>query len=309
MVFTITRVGDDTGIVTLDWSTANGTATAGSDFVAAFGQVTFLQSAGNTQTVIVTVNGDPNAEANEVFLVSLSVAAGGALLADEQGQGTVVDTDARFYVLNDGSPDRTYEYGANGSAGENYALGSGNTAPRGAASILDGTTVWVVDANKTVYVYNTAGALIGSWWAAGGMNPQAQVEGIATNGTDLWLLDNKQDKVFRYAGAASRLTGSQNVASTFSLNNGNKNPKDLVTDGTSIWVIEDGSMDKVFKYTRSGSLLGSWTITGGGGSPTGITLDPSIFRPADFIKVAIKNLTDSLLIGGFLVVLILLLFL
>ena len=41
----------------------------------------------------------------------------------------------------------------------------------------------------------------------------------------------------------------------------------------------------------------------------GIELDSSIFRPADFIKVAIKDLTDSLLIGGFLVVLVLLLFL
>jgi CzcA family heavy metal efflux pump len=41
----------------------------------------------------------------------------------------------------------------------------------------------------------------------------------------------------------------------------------------------------------------------------GIELDSSLFRPADFIKVAIKDLTDSLLIGGFLVILVLLLFL
>src|SRR5574341_1462399 len=41
----------------------------------------------------------------------------------------------------------------------------------------------------------------------------------------------------------------------------------------------------------------------------GIEMDSTIFRPADFIKVAIKDLTDSLLIGGFLVVLVLLLFL
>ena len=41
----------------------------------------------------------------------------------------------------------------------------------------------------------------------------------------------------------------------------------------------------------------------------GIVLDTSIFRPADFIKVAIKDLTDSLLVGGILVVLVLLLFL
>ena len=41
----------------------------------------------------------------------------------------------------------------------------------------------------------------------------------------------------------------------------------------------------------------------------GIELDSSIFRPADFINIAIKDLTTSLLVGGFLVVLVLLLFL
>jgi hypothetical protein len=35
----------------------------------------------------------------------------------------------------------------------------------------------------------------------------------------------------------------------------------------------DHATGKVFKYTLSGSLLGSWTISAGGGSPTGITLD------------------------------------
>ena len=49
-----------------------------------------------------------------------------------------------------------------------------------------------------------------------------------------------------------------------------------MTDGTSLWVVNDSTTDMVFKYTLSGTLLGSWTISGGGGSPTGITLDPSI---------------------------------
>ena len=48
-----------------------------------------------------------------------------------------------------------------------------------------------------------------------------------------------------------------------------------MTDGTSLWVINDSTTDKVFKYAVSGSLAGSWTISSGGGSPTGITLDPS----------------------------------
>ncbi|MEX2176874.1 MAG: hypothetical protein WD872_21080, partial [Pirellulaceae bacterium] len=90
-----------------------------------------------------------------------------------------------------------------------------------------------------------------------------------------WIVDAKSDKVFKYTNAASRLTGSQNAASSFSLNSGNRSPKDIVTDGTHLWVVNDTTTDKVFKYTLGGSLVGSWTISGGGGAPTGITLDPA----------------------------------
>jgi hypothetical protein len=38
----------------------------------------------------------------------------------------------------------------------------------------------------------------------------------------------------------------------------------LVTDGASIWVLNNtSSTDKVFKYTIGGSLQGSWTILSG----------------------------------------------
>jgi hypothetical protein len=180
----------------------------------------------------------------------------------------------KFYVVNDAATDRTYEYAAGGNGVENYALNGGNTAPRGAASTAAGNTVWVVDANKNVYVYNTSGGLLGSW-AAGSLASNATPEGIATNGTDVWIVDARQGKVFRYANAAGRLSGSQNAASSFSLNSGNTSPKDLVTDGVYLWVVNDSTIDKVFKYTLSGSLVGSWTIAGAGSSPTGITLDPS----------------------------------
>jgi hypothetical protein len=180
----------------------------------------------------------------------------------------------KFYVVNDASADRTYEYGNPGNSIENYTLNSGNTAPRGAASTAAGTTVWVVDANKKVYIYNTSGGLLGSW-TAGSLASNATVEGIATNGADVWIVDARQDKVFRYTSAAGRTSGSQNAASSFSLNSANTSPKDIVTDGTYLWVVNDSSTDKVFKYTLSGSLVGSWTITGAGSNPTGITLDPT----------------------------------
>ncbi len=124
-------------------------------------------------------------------------------------------------------------------------------------------------------VYNPSGGLVSSW-TAGSLPSNAQVEGVATNGTDVWLVDNKTDKVFKYTGAASRLSGSQNAASSFSLAAGNTSPKDIVTDGVSLWVVNDSTTDKVFKYTLAGTLVGSWTITTSGtSSPTGITIDPT----------------------------------
>jgi hypothetical protein len=90
-------------------------------------------------------------------------------------------------------------------------------------------------------------------------------------------VDSYSDKVYQYAGAASRLSGSQNAASSFYLaggRNGDTNPQDIVTDGTSFWVV-DGTRHKVFKYTLSGSSLGSWAIDPADAHPTGITINPN----------------------------------
>jgi len=185
----------------------------------------------------------------------------------------------KFYVANSAASDRTYEYRPDGSLVESYVLSSGNTEPRGVATTAVGGTVWVVDLNKNVYVYNTSGGLLGSW-TAGSLPSNAVVEDITTNGTDIWIVDATSDKVYRYAGAASRLSGSQNSASNFSLINNsslnqvNTRPKGLVTDGTSMWVVDDSTTDKVFKYSVSGTFLSSWTISSANASPTGITINP-----------------------------------
>ena len=77
-------------------------------------------------------------------------------------------------------------------------------------------------------------------------------------------------------GPRARLSGSQNAASSFSLNSANTSPKDIVTNGVNLWVVNDSTTDKVFKYTTAGSLVSSWTITTAGAtSPTGITIDPA----------------------------------
>jgi hypothetical protein len=180
----------------------------------------------------------------------------------------------KFYVVDDAASNRTYRYAPNGSAGSTSALELGNSAPRGIASTIAGDKIWVIDTNRSVYIYSDSGALLGSW-TAGSLANNALPEGIATNGIDVWIVDAKSDKVYRYAGAASRLSGSQNAASSFNLNSGNTSPKDLVTNGTSLWVVNDSTTDKVFKYTLSGALLGSWTIDSANSKPTGITINPA----------------------------------
>lgn len=262
--------------VTVDFSTANGSALTGTDYVSNSGSITFAPGI-VSRTIHVQTLDDAVSELTEAFVVNLSNALG-AVIADGQGIGTIFDNDTpptKFYVVDDATANKTFEYAGTGAAIENYSLGSGNTAPRGAASNVTGDKVWVVDVNKTVYVYNTSGGRLGSW-TAGSLVSNAMIEGITTNGTDVWIVDSKSNKVFKYTGAASRLSGSQTAASSFSLNGSNTTPTDLVTDGSSIWVLNDTqNTDKVFKYSVSGSLLGSWTITSGGGSPTGLTIDPT----------------------------------
>jgi hypothetical protein len=271
--FTVSLAWPSAGTTTVSYATADGTALAGTHYTAASGTLTFAPGETSKGIVVSTLD-DGSADPTRSFTVSLSNPTGGAVTTG-QGIGTILD-DTKFYVVDDGSNDQTYQYATSGAALGNNALGGGDTAPRGVATTAAGTTEWVVDANKTVYVYNTAGTLLGSW-SAGGLSSSAQLTGIATNGTDLWLVDSSTATVYKYAGAAGRLSGSQSPASSFGLvkgKNGDSNPQDLVTDGTSFWLV-DGTSLKVFKYTLSGSSLGSWSIDPANKKPTGITINPN----------------------------------
>jgi chitinase len=79
--------------VTVAYATADGTATAGSDYVARSGNLTFAP--GETrQTIDVVLDGDRTPEPTETFTVSLSDAAG-ATIARGTGQGTIGNDDDR----------------------------------------------------------------------------------------------------------------------------------------------------------------------------------------------------------------------
>ncbi len=256
-------------------------------FLAAHRVVTGVSTGNDTTSVDVSgIDIDPSGNAYIAgrFLIASNVSSpNGTILAPQktfQGKGPFIiklppAAPTKFYVIDDSTKDRTYQYASSGELTvDHFSMNTGNTAPRGAASNAAGTSLWVADKNRNVYKYNNSGSLQGSWTASS-LSSTAQVEGVATNGTDIWIVDNKTDKVFRHTGAASRVTGSQSAAGSFSLNNANSNPKGIVTDGVSIWVINDSTTDKIFKYTVSGSFLGSWTIDSANKAPTGLTIDPT----------------------------------
>ena len=87
--FTVTLSAASKSAVTVGYATSNGTATAGSDYIASNGTVTFAPGE-TSKTIAVIVNGDATAEAKETFTVTLSTPSG-ATLVDGSGAGSITD--------------------------------------------------------------------------------------------------------------------------------------------------------------------------------------------------------------------------
>ena len=92
MTFTATLSAASAKTVTVDYATADGTATAPADYGLSVGTLTFNPGV-LTRTFTVPVVGDTSDEFDETFLANLSNPAN-ATIADNQGVGTIVDNDA-----------------------------------------------------------------------------------------------------------------------------------------------------------------------------------------------------------------------
>lgn len=89
--FTVTLSAAAASAVTVNYATADGTATDGSDYVAGSGMLSYAIGE-TTKTVAFTINGDTLVEADETFTVTLS-AASGATIANASGQAIITNDD------------------------------------------------------------------------------------------------------------------------------------------------------------------------------------------------------------------------
>jgi hypothetical protein len=90
-VFNVTLSSSSTQTINVNYSTANGTAIASSDYVPATGTLTFTPGQ-TSQPLAITIVGDTAVEPNENFFVNLSSPVN-ATLADSQGIGTILNDD------------------------------------------------------------------------------------------------------------------------------------------------------------------------------------------------------------------------
>jgi len=90
--FTVSLSQAATSAVSFDIATANGSATAGSDYVAASQLGKTIAAGATSASFAVTINGDTAVESNETFVVNLANVSG-ATVADGQATGTISNDD------------------------------------------------------------------------------------------------------------------------------------------------------------------------------------------------------------------------
>ncbi len=220
-------------------------------------------NAGNRRGNVLVIAASTSGTQNDWFKVA-ELTLCGSVPASAAG--------TKFFVVDD-SADRTFRYTSAVQYTSNFSVGT--TTPTGIAANPAGTSTWVSDSSGRIFRYDNNGALHSTW--ATGVN---STQGVTTNGTSIWTVSNSADRVYFYANAASFVpTASRpnpTLTSSFRLHASNTNPRDLVTDGTLIWVVDDGAtVDMVYTYSTSGAYLGRWQLDSVNSEPTGITIDPS----------------------------------
>lgn len=97
--FTVSLSQPTTTTVTVQYATANNTAKAGEDYIAASGTVTF-NPGDTTKTLSVSAIGDTISELDETFFVNLSNPSK-AIIADAKATGTIRNNDTKATLGND----------------------------------------------------------------------------------------------------------------------------------------------------------------------------------------------------------------
>jgi sugar lactone lactonase YvrE len=157
-VFTVSLSNPSVQVVTVDYTTIDGTAKAGTDYVGAAGTLT-IPAGATSGTISVQVNGDLTVEPDETFLMKLNSSTNTFFISSSQSTGTIVNDDAPgtlqlsapTFAVNEGAGSAnilvTRTGGMSGAVSVNYATSNGTatagsdyTTTSGTLSFAEGET-------------------------------------------------------------------------------------------------------------------------------------------------------------------------
>ncbi len=281
--FTVTKTGATELPATVQVQTADGSATAGADYVALPLTTLTFAAADLTRIVSVTLNGDTTFEANETFLVNLSTPTN-ATISDNQGIGTITNDDvppafsindvqvaegnsgttiATFIVTKTGAtelPASVQVQTANGTAGAgtdyialspttlNFAAGD---TTRTVSVTINGDTLVEADETFFVNLTNASNATIADNQGVGTILNDDGVLAFSINDVSLPEGNGpRTDFVFTVT-----LTGTSESAATVVVQTANGTaiaPGDYTAVGPATLIFEPGATQKNFVVAVSG---------------------------------------------------------
>ncbi|ELR96422.1 Calx-beta domain-containing protein [Gloeocapsa sp. PCC 73106] len=279
--FTVTLSEAPTENVTVQYDTANGSATlADNDYVQATGQLTFTPTGALTQTITVPVIGDTTVENDETFFVNLSNPTGGGTLQDGQGIGTILNDDASISVTI-GPPSRVLEDG-----NDNLVYTFTRTGDTSAALNVDfnvtGDAIFSTDYTQTGA--SSFGSTTGTVnFAAGSATATVTVDPIADSTQEF-----NESVILQLTGGGTNYTiGNPSSATGWIDNDDNANAGPGISVVVSpLRVFEDGLIDLVYTFTRTGNLGAALNSVNFG---VGGTADPN----TDYTQIGASSFNNA----------------
>jgi parallel beta-helix repeat protein len=134
-----------------------------------------------------------------------------------------------------------------------------------------------------VYKYDASGVPVGDFNLSGGNKDPS---GVAVAGSDVYVLDKKSRRVYRYTDSG----GAPKVSAILKEGKGNDlgKPTGLALDGDELWLVDDGKK-KSYRYSLAQAFSGSASLkaaqeiafTGRNGSAEGLAIDGTFLYVLD----------------------------
>lgn len=201
--------------VTVDYTTVDGTATAGADYTATSGTLTFLAN-DQSETIVVPVTVDALAEPDETFTVVLSNATNTTTISDGTAVGTITNDDAQVAM----------------------SIADGSGTEDGGTATFTVTLASPVNSTVTVDYVTTDGT------ATGG------TDYVITSGTLTFAPNDQSETITVTLLSDAAFEGDE----TFTVTLSNPSPTVAIADGTATGTILDddaGVADLTLTITRS----------------------------------------------------------